>query len=152
MSTASRLLSALFTVLPGFFLLLMFLLSGSIGRDYWWSTYLTVLIVLLSSSLFFGFVLPTVFQKFRLRYPCMWILVQGLLAWILTVLVLGFLNLTPLCVGQDNGDGNNDLGMCMFMTLLSGIVYVPLYFGMLAISSLLGHWLLSWKIKFETFS
>src|ERR1041385_762780 len=152
MSTASRLVSAFFTMLPGSFLLLMFLLSGSIGRDYWWSTYLTVLIVLLSSSLFFGFVLPTVFQKFRLRYPWMWILVQGLLAWILAVLVLGFLNLTPLCVGQDNGDGNNDLGMCMFMTLLSGIIYVPLYFGMLAISSLLGHWLLSWKIKFETFS
>src|ERR1041385_7679920 len=152
MSTTNRLISALFATLPGFFLFLLFLSSGAVGREYWWSTYLIVFLILLISSLFLGFTLPAMFQKIRVRHLWISILVSGLLVWILALLVLGLLNLTPLCVGQDNGDGNNDLGMCMFMTLLSGIVYVPLYFGMLAISSLLGHWLLSWKIKFETFS
>jgi hypothetical protein len=142
MSISSRLISSFFTALPGFFFFILFLLSGWLGREYWWETYLAVLIVLLINSLLFGFILPTVFQKLRLRHPWIWILAQGLLAWALALFVLGLLNLTPLCVGQNNGDGNNDFAMCNFMTALSGIVYTPLYLGILAVSSLIGHWVL----------
>jgi hypothetical protein len=149
MSTSSRLTSALFTALPGFFFYILFLQSGWLGREYWWGTYLVVLIVLLASSLFFGFMLPIVFQKLRLRYLWISILVQGFLSWTMALIVLGLLNLTPLCVGQNNGDGNNDVSMCMFMTVLSGIVYTPVYLIILAMSSLIGHWLLSLKIKSE---
>jgi hypothetical protein len=145
MSTSIRLVSAFFTALPGFFFLILCLFSGWLGREYWWETYLTALIILLISSLLFGFALPTVFQKLRLRHPWTWVLAQGLLAWILALLVLGLLNLTPLCVGQNNGDGGNDLGMCIFMTLLSGIVYTPVFLGMQAVSALIGHWVLSSK-------
>jgi len=87
------------------------------------------------------------FQKLRLNHPWLWILVQGLLAWAMTLFVLGLLNLTPLCVGQDNGDGNNDFALCNFMTALSGVVYTPLYLGMLVISSLIGNWVLRKKLK-----
>jgi hypothetical protein len=55
--------------------------------------------------------------------------------------------MTPLCVGKNNGDGNNDFGMCMFMTALSGVVYTPVYLGVLAISSLLGQRVLLLKTK-----
>jgi len=105
-----------------------------------------VLVVLLIASLSFGFKLPNLFQKLRIRQAWIWILIQGLLAWIVALIVLGFLNLTPLCIGQDNGDGNNDIGMCFFMTALSGLVYTPLYLGMQTISALIGHWV----IKYQT--
>jgi hypothetical protein len=147
MSTLSRLISSFLTALPAFFFFILFLVSDWIGREYWWKTYLTVLIVLLISSLFFGFVLPTLFQKLRLRHPWIWILMQGLLAWTLAFFVLGLLNLTPLCVGQNNGDGNNDFAMCNFMTALSGIVYTPIYLGTLTMSSLIGHWMLHRKLE-----
>ncbi|HEU0297614.1 MAG TPA: hypothetical protein VFR47_33035 [Anaerolineales bacterium] len=145
MSTASRLVSTFFTALPALFFFLLFLVSGWLGREYWWATYLAVLIVLLFSALLFGFALPTVFQKLRLRHPWIWIFAQGSLAWALALLVLGLLNLTPLCVGQNNGDGNNDLGMCVFITALSGTVYTPVYLVILVMSALIGHWVLTSK-------
>jgi hypothetical protein len=77
-------------------------------------------------------------------------MLQGLLAWALALLVLGFLNMTPMCVGQNNGDGNNNFVMCMFMTALSGIVYAPVYLVVLAMSAFTGHWVLSAKIASET--
>ena len=146
MSTSTRLLSAFFAVIPGFIFSILFLVSRWLGREYWWGTYLMVLVVLLIASLSFGFKLPNLFQKLRIRQAWIWILIQGLLAWIVALIVLGFLNLTPLCIGQDNGDGNNDIGMCFFMTALSGLVYTPLYLGMQTISALIGHWV----IKYQT--
>ena len=143
MSTLNRLLSAFFTALPGLFLFILFLSSSWHGRDYWWGTYTAVLLVLFMTSLVLGFALPEMFQKLRMRHPWQWILLQGLLAWLISLAVLWLLNLTPLCIGQNNGDGNNDLGMCMFMTVMSGIVYTPIYFGMLVVSSLMGHSILS---------
>ena len=141
MSISHRLVSAIFTALPGLFFLIFFLQTDWLGRDYWWGTYLTVLSILLSCSLMFGFVFPPVFQALKMPRPWVWILLQGLLAWGIALVVLGFLNMTPLCVGQNNGDGNNDLGMCVVMTALSGIIYTPVYLGMLILSALIGHWL-----------
>jgi len=147
MPTSSRLVSSIFTALPAFVFFAWFLRSGWIGREYWWQTYMTVLIVLILSSLLFGFAFPTLFQKLRLHHPWLWIFIQGLLAWTLALFVLGLLNLTPLCVGQDNADGNNDFALCNFMTALSGLVYTPPYLFMLVISSLIGHRLLRVKLK-----
>jgi hypothetical protein len=145
-STSTRLFSAFFTAMPGFIFSVLFLFSRWLGREYWGGTYLMVLVVLPIASLSFGFKLPNLFQKLRIRQAWIWILIQGLLAWIVALIVLGFLNLTPLCIGQDNGDGNNDIGMCFFMTALSGLVYTPLYLGMQTISALIGHWV----IKYQT--
>lgn len=50
----------------------------------------------------------------------------GFLAgWLAALLVAGAFNLTPLCVGADNGDGNNTIGMCVFYTLLWAAFYTP---------------------------
>jgi hypothetical protein len=143
MSTANCLVSAFFTAMPGMFLFILFLSSDWFGRDYWWGTYTAVLLVLFMTSLVFGFALPVMFQRSRMSRPWQWILLQGVLAWILSLAVLWLLNLTPLCIGQNNGDGNNDLGMCMFMTVMSGIVYTPIYLGLLAASAAIGHGVLS---------
>ena len=142
MSTTTRFISALFTALPSFIFFILFLATSLIGRDYWWGTYFTVLIVLLLSSLWFGLSQPNIFQRVRIHHPWIWILIQGLFAWIVALIVLGLLNTTPLCVGQDNGDGNNDFGMCMFMTALSSVVYTPIYLMLLGASALIGHWVM----------
>ncbi|MCQ3937373.1 MAG: hypothetical protein DPW18_10040 [Chloroflexi bacterium] len=147
MSTSSRLISAFFTILPGSFFFVLFLTSGWLGREYWWGTYLAAFIVLLFSGLFFGSALPNLFQKLGLRHPWVWILAQGILAWTAAFFALTILNLTPLCVGQNNGDGNNDLGMCNLITALSCIVYTPVYGGVLAVSSLAGHWMLKLQLN-----
>jgi hypothetical protein len=39
-------------------------------------------------------------------------------AWLVSLLTLTILNLTPLCVGQDNGDGSNDVKLCVIYTWL----------------------------------
>ncbi|MCU0612042.1 MAG: hypothetical protein MUE60_09675 [Candidatus Eisenbacteria bacterium] len=38
------------------------------------------------------------------------------ISWCLSALVLAVINLTPLCLGQDNGDGRNNLAMCVLLT------------------------------------
>jgi hypothetical protein len=43
---------------------------------------------------------------------------RQMLAWSLSVLALAVINLTPLCLGQNNGDGRNSLVMCIMLTVL----------------------------------
>lgn len=52
-----------------------------------------------------------------------WVFVALIAVWGLTVLLLGALNVTDLCVGQDNGDGNNDLTACVVQTVLVAVFY-----------------------------
>lgn len=46
-------------------------------------------------------------------------------AWGAALVLLGILNLTPLCVGQDNGDGRNTGALCVIQTVASAVVYTP---------------------------
>lgn len=96
--------------------------------------------VLLVSSLLLGFVLPLVLQLFHLYAPWVSILVGGVLAMAFALFAMTLMNATPLCVGQDNGDGSNDLGMCMGYVVLAGIVFGSVYLFFLAISAFVGHW------------
>lgn len=140
MSIVSRSISAFFTAAPGAVYLCLFLLTKEMfGGEYWWGTYRGLLIFLVLTCLLFGFTLPSLFQKIRLDYPWLWILVLGGLTWLLTLIVLGVLNLTPLCVWQDNGDGVDNIFACMEQAGLSALVYTPTYMGMLTVSALIGH-------------
>jgi hypothetical protein len=49
--------------------------------------------------------------------------------------ILGLLSLTPLCIGQDNGDGSNDLGLCAFQAMLLAVLYSPPVLLMLGLAS-----------------
>src|SRR5215510_12919041 len=126
MSTLVRLISAFFTSLPSvfFFYQAVFVTPPS---EYYWKTDVVVVSALLGGSLSFGFVLPSVFRLFRLRAPWIWIMASGILAVLLALLVMTALNATPLCVGQDNGDGNNDFGMCMAYVFLAAIFFGSMY-------------------------
>lgn len=53
------------------------------------------------------------------------LLAAGVGAWILAVMAYFALNLTPLCIGQDNGDGNNDVFLCLLQSALAGLFYSP---------------------------
>jgi hypothetical protein len=147
MSTSNRLVSSLFAAIPGFFILILLFATNLYGKDYWWGTYLAALIVLVVAAAFLGYLIPSIFHN---KFPA-WLLIviSGIVAWVLSLFVLGVLNMTPLCIGQNNGDGNNDFGMCMFMTALSSILYTPVYLGLVAASSLVGHWVLSLKTKLQ---
>jgi hypothetical protein len=79
----------------------------------------------------------------------LWFFGQGLLAWLVAILALGLVNLTPLCVGQDNGDGNNDFALCMLQTVMVPIVSSPLEFILLCLTALSGGWLIKRLVKSE---
>jgi hypothetical protein len=140
---SKRLIAMAFAALPGFFFLILFFAASLLKMDYWWGTYLAVLIFLVIGSAYFGFVLPPILQGMKLSKPWMWITASGLIAWILAFLLLGLLNSTPLCVGQDNGDGTNDFVLCVISTVAPVIVYTPLYLGILGASALIGQWVMS---------
>lgn len=49
-----------------------------------------------------------------------------LFGWLATLPVMAILNLTPLCVGANNGDGVNDAGLCIGYVILYAVVFTPL--------------------------
>lgn len=46
----------------------------------------------------------------------------GMTAWGLSLPVLVLTTLTPLCLGKDNGDGRNNVAMCLFLAVVWFIV------------------------------
>jgi hypothetical protein len=77
------------------------------------------------------------------RRRSMVLLFLGLLvAWVMALAVLAVLSMTPLCVGRDNGDGNNDIGLCGFYVILAAVFYsVPMAL-LMGIASGAAGWLL----------
>ena len=139
----NRITSTFFSALPSLLFFIWFLFfSGSRHEDYFWSTYLIVLSVLLGSSIVLGFAVPSLFQVIRIRQPWIWILTAGTVAMLLALLVLTALNATPLCVGQDNGDGNNDFGMCMAYVVLDAVIFAPVFLFLQTVCAPIGHWVM----------
>lgn len=64
--------------------------------------------------------------------------IQGAICWLVTLLTLGLLSLTPLCVGQDNGDGHNTLALCMVQVFAVGLVTTPLIVLIVSVCSAVG--------------
>lgn len=138
MSTRTRTTTAIFTALPGAFYFVHIISDGRSYTEYYWRTYFATAAVLLGASLFFGFLLPP-----RIRRAWMWMLAAGSAA----LVVLTALHATPLCIGQDNGDGINDLSLCMGYVVLSAAVLGPIYLIVLAISAFTGQWALERQFK-----
>jgi hypothetical protein len=74
-----------------------------------------------------------------------WLLI-GVLAWSAALGARAGLSLTPLCVGQDNGDGVNDLGLCMLQVAVVGLVCTPIELALIAATSV-GGALLSTRVR-----
>jgi hypothetical protein len=142
MSFIRRITSSFFTALPGALFFVAAITSEYMHTEYYWKTILITVSVLLGASVFFGFMLP---PGLRLKWP--WIMAAGLLALVLALFAMTVLNATPLCVGQDNGDGNNDLGQCMAYVFLDALFYGIPYVILLTISAFVGHWIMKPHIK-----
>jgi hypothetical protein len=67
----------------------------------------------------------------------------------MSALALGLINLTPLCVGQENGDGINDFGLCMAQTVMVPIACSPLEFILICLTAFPGGWLIKRLVKSE---
>jgi hypothetical protein len=147
MSIILRFFSGFVTALPA--TVFWMLISTSAGSDYYWKSYFIVCGGFLAISFALGFFIPALAPKPWKRYPSLWLFGQGLLAWILAILALGLVNLTPLCVGQDNGDGNNDFALCMVQTVMVAIVFSPLEFVLLFLTALPAGWLIKRLVKSE---
>ena len=115
-------------------------MTSGMDREYYWISILTGVSVLLGSALLFGFFVPPAF-----RPKWFWIMAAGLAAMLMALFAIAVLNTTPLCVGQNNGDGNNDFGQCMGYVILYAFFYGIPYLFLLAVSAFVGHWV----IKFE---
>ena len=142
-----RLLSGFVTALPA--AVFWMLISISDGYDYYWKSYFIVSGVFLAVSFALGFFIPTLAPKHWKHHPSLWLFGQGVLAWILAILALGLVNLTPLCVGQENGDGNNDFTLCIVQTVMVAIVFSPLEFILLCLIALPDGWLIKRLVKRE---
>ena len=148
MSIFTRILSGFLTMLPATVLLLI-LISMAKENEYYWLAYFIVSGVFLAVSFALGFFVPALAPTHWKRHPSLWFFGQGLLAWLAAAVALGLINLTPLCIGQDNGDGNNNLGLCMAQTVMMPIACAPLEFILLFLTALPGGWLVKRLSKRE---
>ena len=136
MSTSIQTISASITAIPALFWFLMAILANN--GDYYWPTYFIVCGAFVVISFLVGLSIPGLFKNAWAQHPAIWIFLQGGMGWIIALTLLLCLNLTPLCIGQNNGDGNNDISLCILQTVLVGVVYSPIEFIFLIIGSILG--------------
>ena len=111
----------------------------SMRDEYFFIIYLLMALVFLASSVVSGCWNIKRFNDVVERPS--WFLFLGLtVSWLLALLVFGVLNLTPLCIDQDNGDGINGIGECTMYTVLAGGLYSVVAIMVIAIVALTGGW------------
>jgi hypothetical protein len=145
MSITIRLLTGLFSIFPALFFTACALTTSR--DEYFWPTYLIVSLIFIGFSLLLSQILPRWMFGSRFDYPWLWLFIAGGLAWLLAMLSLALLNLTPLCVGQDNGDGINDLGLCFLYTFLFTLIFSPIELVLLLLSAFAGGKILRYQIR-----
>lgn len=111
--------------------------------EYYWLTYLITSLVFISTSFVLGTNLPGLFKNKKFDFPSAWFFTAGALGWLTALICIGLLNLTPLCIGQDNGDGINDYSLCVFYSLIAGIIYSPGILGLILVNALVSGKVLS---------
>lgn len=140
-----KILYLIFATLPAVFWLV--LLSEDHGSYYYWRIYRIAAILLVAFCLVLGLFSAVFLRPLWSRRPGWWLYLTGSLAWLAALGFMGLLHLTPLCVGQNNGDGNNDLVQCVVVDLLVSLVYSPVHGTILALVSLLGSPILKARLK-----
>lgn len=131
----ARIFSGLILSLPGIFLGVLATLAFS--DEYFYLPYLVFSLVLAGSALISGALLVPGSTEKRFFPVFLRMAAAAGLAAIFALVVFAALNLTPLCVGQDNGDGTNDLLMGVVQTGLVTVVFGPVVVGLLALATLL---------------
>jgi hypothetical protein len=122
-----RIFPVLLSILPA--LIFNTVLHATSAGQYWQPVYQIAGVVFALISAISCLILTALIEAERSRFrAAAAVFCSVILGWIAFACVMGLVNLTPLCVGQDNGDGNNDLAMCIVISILSTAVYTPLIF------------------------
>ena len=130
-----RLIMAIFTTLPALlWTVLLFVLVSP--REYFYATYQVVMVVFGVVSFGLGFLLARGVGDGLLSKPWVRVSLLGAVAWAVALMLLAALNFTPLCVGQNNGDGHNTVAMCGLQTAGVALVYTPVELGLLVFSAM----------------
>ena len=106
-------------------------------------------LIFIGVSVMLGLKLPTRIHHGKFEYPWLWLFITGGLASLIALLSLALLNLTPLCVEQNNGDSTNNLSLCTIYTALVGLLYSQGVLLLLRLSSFIGGITLSALIRAE---
>jgi hypothetical protein len=123
MRNRTRIIAGFFSSLPSIFFGIC--VMTSFIDEYFWSTYAIMAAVFFGASLFFGLSLPSILKVNIHDNPWLWIFISGAIAWLVSLIGFGLINLTPLCIGQDNGDGINGYPLCFLYTLIASLLYSP---------------------------
>jgi hypothetical protein len=96
------------------------------SRDgHFFTTYALASVTFWVTSVLLGTRIPDQIQPGASRQRVGWLMFRtSSLACAASQFLLGGLNMTPLCVGRDNGDGTNDVFLCVLQTILVVIFYV----------------------------
>lgn len=130
--------------LPALFFLTYILLSFK--NEYYYPTYLAMGLFFFAASFLSSTIITHRFiNKVSHRRLAFFLFLGSAIAWIISLVILGFLSLTPLCIGQDNGDGSNDIFHCILQVVLVSLSYSPFALLMIAISSFIASRLLPKK-------
>ena len=106
-------------------------------REYFFITYAIVSGFFLALAFTLGALTPRHLRPDRSRKQVFLLVFRDLaLAWDGALVLLSILNLTPLCVGQDNGDGRNTYALCVIQSVAVAVCYTPPVLGMVALASL----------------
>ena len=133
MRTQSRIFTCIFSAFPS--ILFGICVLTSFIEEYFWLTYAFMAVIFFGASSFLGLILPSILREGRFNYPWLQIFISSSLAWLVALIGFGIINLTPLCIGQDNGDGNNGFSLCFLYTLLAALMYSPALFPLLLINA-----------------
>lgn len=108
------------------------------GDYFYFITYKIISIVLLIMQFIFGCHLyfrlqacDTLASHWKKYFMC------GLMSWFVTIMVLTILNYTPLCIGQENGDGYNNMFTCTLGTIGNSLILTPRVLFGITLSSFL---------------
>lgn len=130
--------------LPAVFFLTYIL--RSFKNEYYFPTYLSMgLFFFVASFLSSTFITHRFMNRVSHRRLVFYLFLGSAIAWIFSLVILGILSLTPLCIGQDNGDGSNDLFLCGLQVVLVSLSYSPFALLTIAIASFVASRLLPKK-------
>lgn len=128
-----RIMISLIMMAPSFLLIAFFFSSEYWGRIYgfWGLIFATISFIMM----FFFLSLKnsngakTIPQLFTV----------GSLSWAISFVGLAIINFSPLCLGQDNGDGYNYLGNCVLLTIIWPVFNSIFMLPFILLSSRISH-------------
>jgi len=137
------LLTGCLIALPALLFMGFIILTGR--GEYYFPSYILMGLVFCGASFLSGALVSYQASPGVSRWTIVFYLFLGsAIAWFISLGVLALLSLTPLCIGQDNGDGHNNLTLCMLQVVLVSISYTPFMLLLVGLASLVtGRLLLS---------